>query len=158
RNGDQVEGTLNALDARSVDIESDKKIRGARLSQVAAVALSSELAERAKTSGVSARLVLTASDRSPGGRLALTNATSDGRLLRGRTTFGALVRVPLENVAALDLSGGRAVLLSNLTPVRYEHQPWLDLPWSWAADATVRGRDLRLGGQTYEKGISQHSP
>jgi hypothetical protein len=157
RNGDQLEGTLNALDARTVDIEADKKIRSARLSQVAAVALSSELADRLKPSGVSARLVLLPTDRSPGGRWTLTQATSDGVLLRGRTSWGAMVRVPLGNVVALDLAGGRAVGLSDLTPARYEHKSWLDLPWAWTADANVLGRDLRVGRQTYDKGVSQHS-
>jgi hypothetical protein len=157
RNGDQLEGTLNTLDARVVEVEADKKVRSARIHQVAAVALSTDLADRLKPKGVYARLVLAVGEREPGGRLTLTTATSEGTTLRGKTAFGARLRVPLEQVVALDLLGGRAVYLSDLPPVKYEYFPYLDERWAWTADGTVMGREIRLGGAMYDKGIGMHS-
>src|SRR5205814_1545449 len=73
------------------------------------------------------------------------------------TTFGALVRVPLERVAGLEVLGGKAVYLSDLAPAKYEYRPWLDEKWGWSADGNVLGRDLRLGGSTYDKGVGMHA-
>jgi hypothetical protein len=160
RNGDVLEGVLNALDALGLEVEVDKKAVRARLSQVAAVALSTDLADKLAARGTPARLVLTESDEgASGGRLTLTAATYDGkRLLRGKTAFGALVRVPVERVAALDLLGGRAVSLSDLKPSAYDYRPFLDERWPWVADGNVTGGDLRVGGSTYEKGLGVHAP
>jgi hypothetical protein len=157
RNGDVLSGTLETLDARSVEVEIDKKRLGARTSQVSAVALSTDLADALRPKGLHARVVLTETERSPGGRLTLVAATSDGKLLRGRTVFGAHLRVPLSRLAALDLAGGAAVYLSDLKPAKYSYFPYLDEHWPWAANASVTGRDLRLGGSTYDRGLGLHA-
>jgi hypothetical protein len=158
RNGDVLSGTLEGLDARTVEVEVDKKRHTARTSQVSAVALSTDLADALGPKGPHARLVLTEeTGRSPGGRLTLTAATADGKVLRGRTAFGAHVRVPLSRVVALDLYGGPAVYLSDLKPAKYEYLPYLDERWPWSANASVTGRDLRLGSSTYDKGLGVHA-
>jgi hypothetical protein len=158
RNGDRLEGTLNALGNGAVEMEVAKKSTSARWGQVAAVALSSELAEGGRPKGVQARLVLAEGSNSPGGRITLVSATSDGDLLRGKTTFGALVRIPVEKILALEISGGNVVPLSSLKPSKYVYRPYLDENWSWWTDANVRGRDMRLVGSTYDRGIGMHSP
>jgi hypothetical protein len=157
RNGDVLRGVLNGLDDKAVEVEVAKKGVSAKINQVAAVALSTDLTDALRPKGTSARLVLTESDRSPGGRLTLTAATSDGKYLRGKTAFGAHLRVPLARVAALDLFGGKAVYLSDLKPSRYEYRPFLDEHWPWSADASVTGRDLRVGGAVFDKGLGMHS-
>src|SRR5262245_39379195 len=58
RNGDVLEGVLNKLDHKEVEVEVGKKAARARLGQVAAVALSTELADRLRPKGAHARLVL----------------------------------------------------------------------------------------------------
>jgi hypothetical protein len=157
RNGDQLAGTLNALDERGVEVEADKKALRAKAGQMAAVALSSDLADAKRPAGLHARVVLTETERSPGGRLTLTAATCEAGTLRGKTVFGATVRVAQSRVAALDVYGGAAVYLSELKPVKYEYFPYLDERWPWSADACVTGRDLRVGGSTYDKGVGMHS-
>jgi hypothetical protein len=81
--------------------------------------------------------------------------------LVGRPLFagkgGAAVRVPLGQVVALNILGGRAVYLSDLTPRRYQHTPYLGVSWPYQADRSVTGGDLRLGGSTYDKGLGVHS-
>jgi hypothetical protein len=158
RNGDSIEGTLNAINGDTVEVEAGKKTVKARWGQVAAIALSSELTDRPRpAAGLAARVVLTATERSPGGRLALTAPSLVGGELRGKTSFGAILRVPLERVASLELLGGKVVPLSGVKPSRYEYQPYLDEKWSWSADSNVTGRDLRVGGSSYDRGVGTHA-
>src|SRR5262249_34704738 len=125
--------------------------------QVSAITLSAELAERPRPKGAVARVVLTPTSTSPGGRLTLATATCDGKTLHGKTPSGAVLRVPVERIAALEVLGGEAGFLSNLNPAKYECLPGLDGRWPWSADVTVTGRDLRVGGSTYDRGVGMHA-
>jgi hypothetical protein len=147
-----LEGVLNKLDDKQVEVEVGKKGARARLGQVAAVALSTELADRLRPKGAHARLVL-----ADGARLTLVGADCDGKLFRGKAAFGGMVRVPLAQVAALEVRAGQIVYLSDLEPSKYEFRPFLDERWAWSADASVTGRDLRVGGSAYDKGLGVHS-
>jgi hypothetical protein len=79
------------------------------------------------------------------------------RALVGKTLFGTPVEAPLERVAALDLRQGEAVYLSDLEPKAYEHTPFLGASWPYARDGSVAGREIRLAGGTYDKGLGMHS-
>jgi hypothetical protein len=68
RNGDVLGGSLERLDGKEVEVEFEKKRSTAKFAQVAAVALSTDLADRSRPKGLHARLVLAKSGRSPGGR------------------------------------------------------------------------------------------
>ena len=64
----------------------------------------SDLANALRPKGVHARVVLSDTPRSPGGRLTLTAAScTDGKTLRGKTVFGARLRVPLARLVALEM-------------------------------------------------------
>jgi len=155
RNGDRVEGTVTALDRRTdCRLEVAKKFLAVPFARVAAVAFNTELLARPRPKRPYGHLVLTS-----GARLALAAARVDGERgkLAGRTLLGAAVEVPLAAVAALDLRQGRAVYLSDLEPRAYEHTPFLGVSWPWVKDGSVAGRDLRLGGNSYDKGLGVHS-
>ncbi len=92
-----------------------------------------------------------------GARLSVRSAVLEGGAVKATTLFGQEVRVPLAEVAALNGYQGRAVYLSDLTPRRYEHTPFLGARWPFQADRSVAGRDLCLGGGTYDKGLGLHS-
>ena len=157
QNGDTIEGALNGIDERGVEIEVGKKRITVELSRVAAVALSSELADRKRPTGIYARIVLTSPDRSDGTRLALTKATcTDGTTLTGTTVFGASLSVPLERVAALDIFQGKTIYLSDLKPTKEESEPFLDVSWPLVADGSASGHDLRLTDGVYDKGLGTH--
>jgi hypothetical protein len=53
--------------------------------------------------------------------------------------------------------GGRAVYLSDLTPLGYRHIPYLTIPWDYGRDRNVLGGALRAGGQSHIKGLGMHS-
>jgi hypothetical protein len=156
RNGDLVAGTLTGLNAKNVEVEAESKRITVEMAQVAYIAFNTELADAPRPKGVYARLILTDTGVG-GGRLSLTSASCDGATLTGVTVFGARLRVPLNKVAALDLHHGRAVYLSDLKPIKYDHRPYLDAAWPYAVDANVVEHDLRLGGSTYDKGVGLHS-
>jgi hypothetical protein len=155
RNGDRVEGTVAALDRRAdCRLEVAKKPLVVPFARVAAVAFNTELLARPRAKRPYGHLVLTS-----GARLDVAAARVDaerGRLA-GRTLLGAAIDVPLGAVAALNLRQGRAVYLSDLEPRAYEHTPFLGLSWPWVKDGSVAGRDLRLGGSSYDKGLGMHS-
>jgi hypothetical protein len=154
RNGDVLSGVLNGIEADKVSFEVEKKTVSLPLAGVAAVALSTELAEPLRPKGVHGKLVLAGA----AGRLTVSAAScKDGTNLEATTAFGASLRVPLDRVAALDLFGGKAVYLSDLKPAKYEFVPYLDEHWPLAADANAAGHDLRVGGSTYGKGLGLHS-
>lgn len=153
RNGDTVEGTLQAIKGGSVEVEANKKVTSVRWGQVSAIALSTELLDRLRPKGAHARVILTGA----GGRLTVTSASCDGTTFEGRTAFGAELSVPLDQVAGLEMFGDNVVSLSDLTPAKYEYSPFLDERWAWSADSTVTGGNLRLGGSTYDRGVGLHA-
>jgi hypothetical protein len=156
RNGDRIEGTLSGI-GQEVEIEVNKKRQKVKWTQVAAVAMSTELADRPKAPPLAGRLTLTATQRAAGARLTVTAPSVVKGELRARTTFGAIVRVPVERVAAIEMVGGRVVPLSSLKPAKYEYRPYLDEKFAYALDASVMGRDLHVGGSGYERGVSMHA-
>jgi hypothetical protein len=157
RNGDTIEGNLVSIDAENVEVEVNKKTVKTLWKQVAAIALSTELADRMQPKGLYARLVLTEPPGTLGGRVTLTESSCDGTTVRGKTVFGAAVRLPLERVAQLDVLGGKAVALEDVAPSKYEHRPYTNLKWNWSANENVRGRDLYLAGSAYDRGIGMHA-
>jgi hypothetical protein len=153
RNGDALEGLLGGFDDAGVQMEVDKKSVPVPRSRIAAVALSTELTTPLRPKGVFGRLILAG-----GSRLSLADAAcEDGKTLTGTTLFDAPVRVPLEQVLALDIYQGKAVPLSELKPLKQEQTPYLGVSWPLVNDGSVAGRDLRLGGSSYDKGLGMHS-
>ena len=157
RNGDTIEGTLNSLSADQVEVEVARKNVVTKWSRVSAVLLSTDLTEKARPKGGHARLVLSATDGSPGGRITVVSPDCDGTTFSAKTTFGSLLRVPIERVVSLESSGSHVVHLSDLTPAKFTFTPYLDETFTWSADANVLGRDLLLGESTYDKGVGLHA-
>jgi hypothetical protein len=155
RNGDVVEGTLNAIQAKSrdVQIESAKKEVIVPLNKIAVIALNTELVRPLQPKGVHVRLVL-----DNGCRLTLESAQADRGALRGKTAFGSEVAFGLDHVLAIDWLGGCVVYLSDLKPRAYESHSFLgDAGWRYASDTSVMESALRLGGQLYDKGLGVHT-
>ena len=157
RNGDRIEGTLEALSATEVEVEVARKKVVAKWPQVSAVLLSTDLTEKARPKESRAWLVLSATERSPGGRFAVVAPSCDGATFSAKTTFGAILRVPLERVVSLDLMANLIVQLSELTPSEYTYTPYLDEKFPYRIGANVMGRDLLLGGSYYDKGVGLHA-
>jgi hypothetical protein len=161
RNGDVLEGVLNGLTAKQVEVEVDKKAVEVTLDKVAAILLGSDIVNALKPKGVFGRVVLLGDGRAAGSRISLASvACTNGKTLEGKTVFGSSLSVPLERVAALDVYQGNAVYLSDLKPSKSEFTSYLgnsSIGYPLVVDGSVENGDLRLGGSTYDKGIGVHS-
>jgi hypothetical protein len=155
RNGDVLRGTVEGFAADPpavrIKVQGDPAATGVPLSRVAAVAFDPALARVRKPKGPYARLVTV-----DGSRLSLGAATADTTTLTGTTTFGTAVVVPLSELAALDVLQGKATYLSDLKPRAATTEGFNGVAWPWVADRSVKGKPLRLGEQTFDKGLGTH--
>ena len=163
KNGDRIEGTLTALDGKTgCELKVGEKNIRVPWSKLAGLAWNTERAVRPKTKKPYARAVLAG-----GARVSFAELRYDGAARRwtGKTLFGAAIDFPCESLTALDMHQDLAVDLSALTPVRYDQRPFLgdfalqgtDAPWPLGKNTAVTGQPLRLGGNTYEKGLGTHA-
>jgi hypothetical protein len=157
RNGDVLAGMLASLDTENAVVEVDKRRVTVKVPQVAYIAFNTELADAMRPKGSFARLVIVDKHLRHAGRISLTSATADETTLTGTTVFGAQVRVPLRDIASLDVLQGNSVYLSDLKESKYTFQPFLNATWPFAVDGNVADHDLLLAGSTYDKGIGMHS-
>jgi hypothetical protein len=155
RNGDRIEGTLQGLEEGEFRLEGEGK-KSIRIPQtkVAVVAFNTELISRALPKGLYGHLVLT-----NGTRLVVTSAQLllDGDTVRCRLPVGGTFEVAADQVAALDLRQGCALYVSDLKPAAYQQTPFFGVRWPYVLDGSVAGGDLRLAGNTYDKGVGLHS-
>jgi hypothetical protein len=153
QNGDVIEGNVLALDRAACKVQVGKKQVAVPFARLAAIAFSTELLARALPHKPYGHMVLAS-----GCRLSLTSAAveGDGRRLTAKPLFGAAITVPLEQLIALTLRQGRAVYLSDLPPREYVHTPFLGASWPLVRDGSAAGREIRLYGSSYDKGLGMH--
>jgi hypothetical protein len=155
KNGDQLQGNWLRLDGQSAVIEVDRNEVKVDRAKVALIALSNDVPRSLKPAGTYGLVVL-----ANGARLGVASVRADDKTLALKTLFGADLKVPLDQVVALDIFQGRAVYLSDLKPKAYQYVPFLDAKepvFSWTADTSVTGDALKLGTSTFVKGLGMHS-
>ena len=154
RNGDVVRGTLEALTTgpAGVRVKTGSERLPLPLTRIAAVSLDPALARDRRPKGPYARAVL-----SDGSRITLVEAKSDGVRLSGKTPYGVAIDVPLVDLVGLDILQGKAVYLSELKPRTASVEAYNGVTWPWTADRSVKGNALRLGDQTFDRGIGTHA-
>jgi hypothetical protein len=62
-----------------------------------------------------------------------------------------------QDIAHIELRGGRRTWLGSLAPGRYEGRPFLDKNWPLQVDQNVMGGPLSVAGRAYRRGIGLHS-
>lgn len=79
--------------------------------------------------------------------------------LKAAHVSGVEWSIPLEAIFEVRVLRGRAVDLSDLTPVESRQTPFLPgaREWPMQRDRSVAGRPLRLGGREFPKGLGMHS-
>ena len=155
RNGDRIEGTIAEMAAKTgiVSVNAGRKTP-TRWADVAGIAWNTERQARLRTKKPYYRVVLDG-----GARINFLDLRFDGTTGRwkGKTQFGPELEMPLAAVLAVDERQGQAVDLSELTPARYEHRPYLGVSWPLGVDADAAGHSLRVAGSTFEKGLATHA-
>lgn len=155
-NGDHLEGSITAMTPKEgVSTASNGRTIVTPWSKVAGVAWNTDRQARLRTKRAYWRAALDG-----GARVNLLDLRFDEKTRRwnGTTQFGPALDLPESAVLALDLRQSSAVDLADLTPARYEHQPYLGVSWPLAKDDCVTGHPLRLGRSTYERGLGMHAP
>jgi hypothetical protein len=155
RNGDQLNGTLNAIDpVRGAQVETGGRDVTVPLSRLAAIAFSTELQARLRPPKNHRHVVLT-----NGGRLTFSTLELDSAAARltGKTLLGTRLKVPLDRLAACEPRSENVLYLSDLKPKTYEHTPFFSVTWPLTADTSVSGGSLRLAGNTFDKGLGVHT-
>jgi len=95
--------------------------------------------------------------------------TVDGSLIRGniatfaggklslKTIADTRLTIPWEQVTEASLNADRLAFLSDLKPVDYSKAPIVAPTREWAADRTIKGSPIVLGGKQYRKGLGMVS-
>ncbi len=81
----------------------------------------------------------------------------DGEQVSIRTFSMGKLKAKAADVAFLQSLGGRFAYLSDLEPLSYQEEPYLDLHWPFHRDRSVLGQPLRVQGRAYLKGLGMHS-
>lgn len=155
KNGDRIEGTLTTLDGKSgCIIATDTRKVQTPWAKLAGIAFNTDRQARLRTKKSYVRAVLDGGARVNFLELRFEEKT---RHWIGKTQFGPTWELAESALLAFDVRQASAVDLSDLTPVRYEHRPYLGTAWPLVQDAAADGQPLRLAGNTYEKGLGTHA-
>jgi len=161
RNGDIVRGAVDKFTGDQTGVvrfkpAGEKTPTSYPRSAVAAVAFDPSLARVKKPKGAFARV--TTSD---GSRLSVSAVSADDKTLDATPLTGGKVSLPLADLMAVDVLGGKAAYLSDLKPKAVKEEAFGSVAWPWAADRSVKGNSLRLrtplGDEVFSKGLGLHS-
>ena len=92
-----------------------------------------------------------------GSKWAGTLAGGDAEQIRLKSSLGQTLAIPLGQAAEIRFRSDRVMFLSDLEPVNYIFEPFGVTHWPYRRDRSVSNRPLRIGDQSYERGIGVHS-
>lgn len=143
-----IRGTVRKLDEKGVTFRWKERELSLPWDRVAALRLASP-------TGRGASAIVRLRD---GQALAGRIVGGDDDTLRVRSSVLDEIDVPWALVERVECRGERLVYLSDLEPSVYECEPLLGKRWDFARDQSLSGGPLKLGGRTYAKGLTMHSP
>jgi hypothetical protein len=153
-NGDQLQGTIIALDDRSVHLERGSQVARIELVRLAALAFNPLLLSGQPARGLHALVGLRDGSRLDVARLAIDGSQA---VLDVAAVPASGWKAPAEALVFVQPLGGEAMYLSDLPVAGYRHVPFLETPWPYQLDRSTSGAQLRAGGSIYPKGIGMHS-
>jgi hypothetical protein len=153
RNGDLLAGEFLSLDEKAVQFETSLGKSAVERTGILAMIFNPALASREPVPGEMALVSLVDGSRF---RAKDLKFSAPDRLSM-KAQFGAQLDLPLTAVESLRFLGGCATYLSDITPVEYKFDPFLDLEWPLHRDRGVAGGFLSLGRVEYPKGLGMHS-
>ena len=96
-------------------------------------------------------------DLTDGDQVQVREAQWDGNTWQVILATGLKVTLPAEAVLSLDYSLGKVRYLSQLEPRDVKYVPYFDVVWKYRRDRSLDGGPLRVGGQSYQRGLAIHS-
>lgn len=151
--GETISGFYEKLTDKELTFNAGGQSRNYPFDQVAAVRLAeTEKFEQSKAPSVIVRLA----DRS---RITANPAGMDGNFLKFAGLNGQNWRIDSTVISGIEISGGRLVYLSALTP-KVEQKPYVGgtpVVFTWRKDRSAANTPLTIGDKVYDKGIGVHS-
>lgn len=151
-NGDRAAGSFLGLDDRSVKFQVEGK--PAEFDRTGVVALGFDPAVVNAPRPPGDFLELTFAD---GSRLGVAGAELAKGDVVARTRFGQAIRVPIGELVRIDPRTEVVVPLGERKPDGQSYVAYVGPTLPYRVDLTADGHRLRLGGQTYERGIGTQS-
>lgn len=160
RNGDALRGRLESvgIDAATVRFmpDGEKTAKPYDTANLAAVLFDPSLARVRPPKGASARVVT-----ADGSRISFATLLSNAEVVTGTTLTGAKFGLPLYEVIAVDIRGGKAVELADLKPTAAKEEGFNGTVWPMTANRSVRGNPIKLlsgrGEEVFDAGLGVHS-
>jgi hypothetical protein len=145
---DFVEGVISKLDEKAVYFLLDGEEIPVGISKVFGIILN-----RKTTPGNPIGAIqMTNKDRLPLASIQY----AEGKL-SAVTDSGLQITTTLDAVDLIDFRQGRLVYLSELEPRTYEYTPFFDEEWKMRLDKNFDGSLIRIGNQTFTRGLCIHS-
>jgi hypothetical protein len=160
-NGDELAGTLEAIDDKFAKLQAEAGPANVELTRIEAIVFNPQL--KSKLDEKSPRTWLGFND---GSRLLAKSISplpkGEGQGVRAEqalqfSSFNQTVKTSSKNLVFLQPLTGRAAYLTQFKPTDYRHVPYLSIAWPYGTDRNVEGGFLRVGGRLYLKGIGLHS-
>lgn len=145
---DFVEGVISKLDEKAVYFLLDGEEIPVGISKVFGIVLSRKISP-GKPIGV---IQMTNKDRLPLASIQYV----EGKLV-AKTDSGLNITTTLAAVDLIDFRQGRLVYLSELEPRTYEYTPFFDEEWKMRRDQNFDGSLIRVGNQSFTRGLCIHS-
>lgn len=149
-NPQTLEGALERMDAETLTFAWNNAPQKIARAAALGVVLAGLTAAPERTGWVAARLADGSVLWSPAPVLA-------NGVLSLKLAGQVACAVPWEQVRQLDVRSDRLRFLSDLDPVRVVEEALVAFAGRWRRDASVLGGPLRLGDQTFERGLGTHA-
>ena len=153
QNGDELTGTITAMDDNRVVLQATTDSLEVKIDTLLAITFDPTLSDAPQVDGL--RAIVGFSD---GSRVTSVEMVADAQSALLKLPGGMQLKAPTASIVALQILGGRAVYLSDLKPTSYRHLPYLQLSWPYHDDRSALSSALRVQGRLYLKGLGMHSP
>jgi len=103
-------------------------------------------------SGKSARVALRR-----GGDFSAAIAAADQSTLSMTASFGAALKLPWESIDRIDFRSNKIEFVSDLKPAHAVSRGFFGRTWPWKANQALYGGPLKIGDETFTRGLAVHS-
>ena len=150
-NGDSIEGDFTSIKDGKVAVHTDAGDVAMELAKVERIAIAGVVPNRS-VPPLSLRVTLAS------GSVLTTHAlnwrVNDVTL---KDPAGKERKTTPDAILGIEILGGRAVSLLELDPAKDEQVPYMGAKWATQINANVLGQPLKMGKQTYARGLGVHT-
>lgn len=150
-NGDSIEGDFTSIKDGKLAVHTDAGDVAMELAKIERIAIAGVVPNRS-VPPLSARLTLSSGS-------VLTTRALNWRVndVTLKDPAGKERKTAPDAILAIEILGGRAVSLLELDPAKDEQVPYMGAKWATQINANVLGQPLKMGKQTYARGLGVHT-